>query len=209
MPSDTDDLTRWLDASAPPLHEPDGLSAAVGDVVLATRRAGRTGILGPRRALAAGTGAVALIVGGTAAAASLLEWTAPWAQEPFGSITYTLPSGGTCEQRTGGLHVRDPGARAEVVAWLEENSLSEIVDVDGAIARLRAERSTAAGIGPVGYGTDHYDADWEYHTAVQDALNAAIAARLEQEGAPVSFRWESETRCTGDNPDPGTPWWYE
>ena len=63
----------------------------------------------------------------------------------------------------------------------------------------------------MGYGTTHYDADYEYDQAVWTAYTEAIGAKLEQEGFTEYFdySWEGETHCSGSNPYPNVPAWRD
>lgn len=158
--------------------------------------------------------AVLVSLGGAAAAAGGL-WTAPWAQHPITSITYTLPSGTTCAQRIGDLHIADPRAQALIRDWLASAPLDDLIDVPSALAQIRSEpdtwtRNDGQAV-PVGYGTRHYDPDYEYDSAVWRAISTAISAKLTDAGFTryLDTTWSAETHCTGVRPDPEVPTWLK
>jgi hypothetical protein len=158
--------------------------------------------------------AVLVSLGGAAAAAGGL-WTSPWAEHPITSITYTLPSGTTCAQRIGDLHIADPRAQALIRDWLASAPLDDLIDVPSALAQIRSEpdtwtRNDGQAV-PVGYGTRHYDPDYEYDTAVWQAISTAISAKLTDTGFTryLDTTWSAETHCTGVRPDPEVPTWLK
>lgn len=208
-----DDLDMLLDRSTPELSEPPGTGLAVTELVAASRRTA-TRRRPRRRTAGVVVSSVLLVAGGTtAAAAKAGGWSLPWADDPLTSISYTLPSGRTCEQRIGDLRVADPRAQRIVQRWLARSPLMEILDVDAAIADLREGESTYdPGDGsqiPVGYGTPRYDADYEYAAALSNAAMTAVGERLAAEGFAehVDVTWEGETHCSGPGEPPGLPWW--
>ncbi|MCA1782954.1 MAG: hypothetical protein ABR500_01280 [Dermatophilaceae bacterium] len=213
------ELDTLLDASAPSFTETEAtretLSAATSELVTSVT----TGTVTPtrarrrRRAAVAGITAVALF-GGCVAAAAQSGWLAPWADDPDGALTFTLPSGGTCEERIGNVKVSDDEAQSMIRDWLEEHSLAEVADVDKALSELRADEGTAVRADgtevKMGYGTAYYDEDYEYYLAVKHAINRAIADKLTAEGfnsPSLSFGLEGEVLCDGARPDPHRPWW--
>lgn len=211
----TYDIDELLGSSAPAADESSGIADALADLVLGARR---MAVLAAarrrrRRTVVAGTASAALVALGATAAAAVGGWTAPWAAHPLTSITYTLPSGGTCEQRIGNLRIADPTAQQDIQQWLGQHQLSQIADVNAALQQLRSGPSdwiTPAGRSvPVGYGTSHYDPDYEYDTAVWQALEAAVHAKLEDDGFHdyLDVTWAVETHCTGANPTPEVPSW--
>ncbi|RYC05272.1 hypothetical protein [Nocardioides zhouii] len=147
------------------------------------------------------------------------NWDALWADDPTGTLSFTLPSGGVCEQRIGDLKVANPDANEMIHDWLNDHTLNEIADIDAAIATTRAEGPQAWQFGGLdrssdltfGYGTSNYDADYEYVTAMQQATFDAVHAKLLDEGytdyADYELSYSGELRCTGDNPDPAIPAW--
>ena len=147
---------------------------------------------------------------GGAAAASVLGWTEPWAAHPLTSISYTLPSGGTCEQRIGDLHIANPMAQQDIQQWLGQHPLSQIANVDAALRQVRSGPNWWGSI-RVGYGTAHYDPDYEYDTAVWQAVTTAIHDKLQADGfaSYLDITWGAETHCTGINPHPEVPSWMK
>ena len=145
------------------------------------------------------------------------NWDAPWADDPTGTFSFTLPSGGVCEQRIGDLQVANPEANEMVHDWLNDHTLNEIADIDAAIAATRAEGPQTYQFGGLdrrsdlifGYGTDVYDADYEYVNAMRQATYDGVHAKLLEEGytdyADYNLSWEGELRCTGDTPYPAIP----
>lgn len=209
------DTDNWLDRSAPQLSEPDHLGESLIALVVSTRRAAQPRKRRQRRAVLIGTTTAMLIAGGTAAAAAIGGWTAPWASQPLGTLTFTLPSGGTCEQRIGDLRIADARAQSLVQKWLSDHTLAEVADVDAAVETIRAEPDqtwdNGSGDPPItfGYGTEHYDADYEYVDAVFRAESTAVTAKLNDAGFTeyLPMRWDSELRCSGPNPHPSVPEW--
>ncbi|RYB89618.1 hypothetical protein EUA06_13485 [Nocardioides glacieisoli] len=222
-------LEDILNESAPDTGRgSEPMTAALDDLVEATRDAARSGSRTPvarrrpRRAILAASAATVVLFGGGAAAAvsgSIFgNWDAPWADDPAGTLSFTLPSGGVCEQRIGDLKVANPEANEMVHDWLNHHTLNEIADINAAIATTRAEGPQTwqfdgdTGVRPdvtFGYGTANYDPDYEYVTAMQQATYDAVHTKLLDEGytdyADYNLSWEGELRCTGDNPYPNIP----
>ena len=168
-------LDDLLNDSAPDRgRTAEPLTAALDDLVVGTRDAARSDARTsgarnrrPRRALLAASAATVVLLGGGAAAAAsgsiFGTWIAPWADDPTGTLSFTLPSGGVCEQRIGDLKVTNSEANAMIHDWLGDHTLNEIADIDGAIAATRAEGpqtyqfdgdSTGRRTITFGYGTD-------------------------------------------------------
>ncbi|MCW2856169.1 MAG: hypothetical protein JWR52_1784 [Marmoricola sp.] len=185
------------------------------DLVESTRRVALPRRKKSRRAVLIGTSTTMLVACGTAvAAATIGGWHAPWADRPLGSITFELPSGGQCEQRIGDLHVGNAKAQSIVQSWLSGHPLSQVVDADASLRTIRSSKQMWDKDGieiPVGYGTKHYDADYEYVDAVMQALSGAINAKLAEEGFAtyVPVTWGGELRCSGSNPTPSVPEWLK
>ncbi|MGH3510424.1 MAG: hypothetical protein ACRDPI_09370 [Nocardioidaceae bacterium] len=209
----TFDIDELLDSSAPGLCEPAETHEAVVGLVVAARRAARPVRRRRRQAVLVGTTAALLTAGGTAVATTHSIWAAPWADHPLTSITYTLPSGGTCEQRIGNLKIADPAAQTLIQDWLGKHPITQIADVTAAIKEIRSEPNTwVENDGTsirAGYGTAHYDADYEYDTAVWRALSIAVSAKLQSAGFTkyLSVTWAGETHCDGTRTDPEIPWY--
>lgn len=75
----------------------------------------------------------------------------PVGRSPPGSITYTLRSGRTCEQRVGNFEAGEPAAQAMLREWLSSRPLSEVLDGNAAIEDLRSSPNMWAG-GEIGAG---------------------------------------------------------
>lgn len=209
--TDFDDL---LERSSQPLPETPALRAEVARLVRAARASSMRRRATPSR-LAIGTAtAVMVSLGGAAAAAGGL-WTAPWAHHPLTSITYTLPSGTTCAQRIGNLHIANVQAQDLIRDWLSAHPIDQIIDLHAAIAEIRSEPNTwVRGDGrsvQVGYGTPYYDPDYEYDTAVWRAISSAISRKLNDAGYTtyLDVTWSAETHCTGADPSPEVPAWLK
>lgn len=220
-------LEDMLNESAPDTgRTSEPMTAALDDLVVATRDAARAGPRGvgtrsrrPRRAILAGAAATVVLLGGGAAAAvsgSIFgNWDAPWADAPTGTLSFTLPSGGVCEQRIGDFKVANPEADKMIHDWLNDHTLNEIADVDAMIDVVRAEgpQTMPGGMGDLtfGYGTANYDADYEYVWAMRRATYEALTAKLVEEGytdyEDNNYSYSGELRCTGDNPYPAVPDW--
>lgn len=205
-----DDL---LDRTAPVLPETPAIREDVAELVEATRRAtARRRRARTRLAIGSAT-AVLVGISGAAAAAAGGIWTGPWEDHPITSITYTLPSGTTCSQKIGNLHIANPQAQTLIRDWLASRPLSELIDVQAAITQLRSGDETwdseSGHTVKVGYGTAHYDPDYEYDTAVWQAVNAALRARLRDAGytSYLDTTWSADTDCIGSDPHPEVPSW--
>jgi hypothetical protein len=62
--------------------------------------------------------AIVLATAGAAAAAAFGPWYSGWAEDPVATITYTVPSGDTCERRIGAIAGADPDMRVAVQDFL-------------------------------------------------------------------------------------------
>lgn len=169
--------------------------------------------------------ALALGSAGVAYAATGLDWARlwdgpahweGWALSPDTSFTYDLPGGGSCEMRVGDVtYSPEPQRDADVEVdpavvdvareFLRTAELSEVVDVDAALTRLRAAPSTyvdeSGDVVPFGYGTDEYDADVEYNIAMKDAVHAAVADHVTEAGLPdAGWGFSAQEQCTGTQP---------
>lgn len=201
-----------LDRTAPRLLETPALHDDVAALVESTRLAAARRRRVRRRVAAGAATAVLVGVAGTAAAAGGV-WSGPWEDHPVTSITYTLPSGTTCSQKIGNLHIADPDAETLIRDWLASRPLDDLIDVRAAITELRSEpwRDTSDNgrAVRVGYGTDHYDADYEYDSAVWLATSVAVRTKLDAAGytSYLDTTWNANTVCTGSNPHPAVPSW--
>jgi len=161
---------------------------------------------------------------GAAYAASTIDWgqfwfSAPewaaWAKEPDAVLTYTLPGGGRCEMRIGEVSynpdtnrpadvMADPRAESTAREFLRNNDLAQHVNIDAAIAKLRAtaENSARDNDGksvPFGKGTPNFNADVEYNIAMKDAVLQAVTDHVESLGVPTTgLSFQSQEQCDGE-----------
>lgn len=161
---------------------------------------------------------------GAAYAASTIDWgqfwfSAPewaaWAKEPDAVLTYTLPGGGRCEMRIGKVSYNpDPNRPADVTAdpraestardFLRNNDLAQHVNIDAAIAKLRATaenwaRDNDGKSVPFGKGTPNFNADVEYNIAMKDAVLQAVTDHVESLGVPTTgLSFQSQEQCVGE-----------
>lgn len=205
-------LEDHLNDSAPSVPSSDqATKEALAELVAASRIAATGRKRRSRRSVLVGSSlAVVLAGGGAAAAAEIAGWNAPWADNPDGTLTFQLPSGGTCEQRLGDLKFQNGEAEHVIRTWLGGRSIADVVDVNAAIAQVRDEGPETHVIGnkefTVGYGMEFYDPDYEYVQAVWHAEGDAITAKLVQEGfGNLDYSWAAELHCSGSNPNPQVP----
>lgn len=207
---DREHLDELLDLSKPSTAD---ITPAVATEIEHLRTASRsrsTRVLRRRwfRPVVAGLAGAIVLGGAATAAAAAGLWTNPWAQNPATSFTFTLPSGAVCEQRIGNVSGLEP----DQVATIE--SVFAGMDIDGllspaAVADVIAERR-AQGPGVYvnddgttedsGYGTQHYNEDEEYWTAVWDVVTTAFydeadRAGISTEGTDLTF--SGEANCPG------------
>lgn len=168
--------------------------------------------------------ALLLATAGAAYAVSTIDWGqfwfdspewAAWAEEPDAVFTYALPGGGTCEMRIGDVSYNpdpnrpadaeaDPRAEAAARDFLRTTDLAKVVDVDAAIATLRAtDENWAVGADgepvPFGANTGNYNADVEFNIAMKDAVGHAVIAHVESLGIPVTgLGFQSQEQCDGE-----------
>lgn len=160
---------------------------------------------------------------GAAYAASTIDWGqfwfdatewAAWAEEPDAVLIYTLPGGGTCEMRIGAVSYNpDPNRPADVMAdpraesiardFLRTNDVSQLVDVDAAIAKFRDTESWARDDDgesvPFGEDTPNYNADVEYNIAMKSAVLQAVTDYVESLGIPTTgLGFQSQEQCDGE-----------
>jgi hypothetical protein len=198
------DLDSLLNASAPPTspHGPElvaALEAMARDARPTRRRV--------RRPLAIGAGSLALVLAGGAAAAAAWLWPVPGAAANY---TYALPSGAQC--RTAVLVVDGrPDAVAAAKEFLNRKDLSDVIDVDAALADVQAgptkrtlDDGTVVDAGP---GTDYWvGADTEYQFAYNNAVWHALSDYLVAHGYENSGMTE---RAAMDCPGIEIPDWMK
>lgn len=203
----TDPLDRLLEVSAPSVT-PD--SPALADQLhhmvpeasepAAARRPSRPR---PSRTAIAGLTSALVVVGAGSAAAGGV-WS-PWAQDPDTTVTYTLPSGATCEMRLGDVQDADPAMTAAIQDYLADVDLESVIDVDAQISALRADRDVFVvaddgSMTPAWYGTPDYKSpDEEYNLAHSMAITEAVTDELERQGfdTPAGFSYAGEAQCPG------------
>lgn len=194
--SDDPPLDALLDASAPPAPLAGSLSPAdVMALVEAARAQAQSEPLrrtGRRHALAV-TAAVVLGLSGVGAAAAAVtqaDWRG-WAQDPDVVFTYTLPSGAVCEQRIGGTIGASDETVDEARAFFREHDVLAMADVEGEIARMRADDDVREILDDgtevdASYGTERYKSpDEEYQIAVSRAVGEVFAAELAWQGGAL------------------------
>ena len=161
------------------------------------------------RPVAAGFAAL-LLVGGvaTAAAAATGQWALPWApNDAVASFSYTLPSGGECEQRIGGVGGMKSDEIAAVESFYRHADFKALLSdeaIDATIAYRRSREeiyvNPDGSIEPAGFATKHYSADEEYQTAVWDVVVTAMAADLARQGIDgidTDLTFQGDLSCPG------------
>lgn len=203
-----DRLDDLLDQSRPPTTPiTPGVAEALRRLRSGTRTESRAGLSRWSRPAVVGLAAV-LIVGGGAAAAASGTWTLPWAENnSIATFSYTLPSGIECEQRVGGVTGTVPAVIEATENFYRNTDIQALLTpeaIQAAIANQRSGESIhvlddgtrVAG----GYGTQYYDADQEYMTAVINVVFTAMddeLAREGLEGADPDASLQSEPNCPG------------
>jgi len=146
-----------------------------------------------RRPLLAGAGALALVFAGGMAASAAFDWHVPWANDAAGSYVYSMPSGAKCSGILG--NVKGPAdAVAATKAFMARPDLLDVIDVDGAIAFLRAHPEIAGDP-----GSPNWTADYEYDLAFQQAFQEGLRANLASQGLDVNSltSYEGVFTCPG------------
>lgn len=204
MTHSDDEFDRRLARSAPPVTGPSArlddalLNLVVASEVEARRRS-------PRRTRNAviGVGAlVAVTLGGVGTAAAVNGWE-PWAQDPTGVYTFTLPSGAECEIRAGQFESDDPELLPAIEEVFAEVDVVAEADVEAEIAAVRQPGVSwfagPDGNEPAGYGTEHYNADMEYHDAMRRAVSQVLTIELHERGfdGGWSIMWRDQSQCPG------------
>lgn len=160
------------------------------------------------RPVVAGLATVLVIGGGTAAAAASGMWTLPWAaSDSIASFTYTLPSGIECEQRVGGVTGTVPAVIEATEAFYRDTDIEALLTPDAIQSAIDRQRSGESihvlddGTRvPGGYGTEFYNADSEYMTAVINVVFTAMdddLARQGLAGVDNEASLQSEPNCPG------------
>jgi hypothetical protein len=205
----SDHLDELLDRSAP---QTTPITPGVADELKHLRAATETAARQPRRwarPVVAGFAAL-LFVGGAAAAAAAATgiWTLPWAEDDaIASFHYTLPSGIECEQRIGGVSGTVPAAITAVQDFYRSADFDALLTDEAIQAAIEKQRQ-GGGIHvnddgsrvPGGYGTEFYDADREYLSAVWDVVVTAMDTDLARQGlagVDNELTLQSEPNCPG------------
>ncbi|GAA2013138.1 hypothetical protein [Microbacterium ulmi] len=199
-------LDDLLDRSAPATRTARGadLRGMITDARVEVRPVRRT----VRAPLIVG-GLVVLLTGGAgvAVAADLMQWE-PWAEDPVGAYTYTLPSGIECEMRLGNFHTSpqrlEDDVERDLEAWFDgtdvlalarERLPEEIEQIRAGTNVLHLDDGTEV---DAGYGTEHYDADHEYMDAMGSAVGELVWAEVERLGyADIVTSYEGNGYCPG------------
>lgn len=204
----SDPFTDLLDRSAPRTTEvtPD-VAAELLHLRIVTESA-EAATRTPRwaRPVTVGLVSATLVVGMGAAAAASGMWTLPWAEDnSLASFSYRLPSGLECEQRVGGVSGSNPTVVHAVEDFWRTTDIQGLL-TDEAIARVLVRHQTAIYVNedgstePAGPGTEHYNADSDYITAVWDVAVTAMDADLERMGlanVDPDLTMQSEPNCPG------------
>lgn len=151
-------------------------------------------------AMALGLGLGGAGLGAAAVAGVDLPWS-PWAQDPDVVLTYTLPSGATCEQRLGNAESPDPARIEALREYVSTHDLLALADIDGTIAEMRSEQHVVSNDGgrPVEYAMS---ADYEYRQAVTYAVAVLVFDELARQG----FDDDTDMSFMGEAHCPGAQW---
>jgi hypothetical protein len=203
-PDGGDELDDLLSSSAPalsPVSESD-----VAPLVVQARLEARRELRPSHGRRAAITGLVILISVGAAGAAAA-AWTgfrAPWAAEPTGTYSYTLPSGEVCKEHVGPPDGLEPKLQAALREWFAHHDVMAEADIQGQIQQMRSDPSAVrvlddGSMVDASYGTPYYPSpDDEYFTAVGNAVQALANAELKRLGREEPLHtWSVETHCSG------------
>lgn len=159
---------------------------------------------------------------GVAYAATTIDWSAywdktttqwtGWAEDPDAVVSYTLPSGRSCELRFGEFAfspaddrpsdvVADARVLPAAVDFARSSMMITDADVQKVISANRSDHNWAIGDDgtsmPSGHGTENDDADVEYDGAVAEAVHDAIEAHLAAVGLPsAGLSYVSQQQCT-------------
>lgn len=197
--SQRDTLDQILSTGQPPVSDRSpALDAAITRTSREAQRQAR-----PRRRMsrsaAAGLAALLAVGGGaTAAVAATWQWH-PWAMNPDATFTVTLPSGATCEYRAGAVSGASAETTEAVRAFIAANDIVEMADVDGAIAEARADGQTMyddnGELRPAGPGTELYNADFEYQSALNLAVSELVSDHLRARGILTPYSLDMQADC--------------
>ncbi|WP_291383142.1 hypothetical protein [Demequina sp.] len=199
------ELDALLSASSPATSEHGPVRTAALETMARDARPSRGRRV--RRPVLVGAGALALVFAGGMGASAAFDWHLPWQNDAAGSYVYTLPSGAECSGILG--NVQGPAnIVAATNAFMARSDLLDVIDVDAAIAFLRANPMTH--VLPDGSevavvpGSPYWTADYEYELAFQKAFQDGLRADLAAEGYDLNSltSFEEGFTCPGaDNPD--------
>ena len=154
--------------------------------------------------------AFTLVGGAAAATAETIQLWSRWAESPDAVATYTLPSGAECELRIGNVHGSDREAVRAVEDFYQAANIDALLTrgaIAETIAQLRTEESNFmnddGSTEPAGYGTIHYSADSEHHSAVNRILTNTLSSEMARQGIDES---ESNLSYSGEGNCPGADW---
>lgn len=199
---DRERLDDLLDQSAPPTTT---ITNAVTDEVLRlhvlTREAAEHTDRRRRWSKPTIAGAIALLLVGGASTAVATGWRPPaWENPADSTYTYTLPSGASCETYVGNVGGSDPESVQVIRDFYRDVDYEAVLTkeaISAQIQKIRLDENTFVdddGIEhPAGYGTEYYNADEEYASAVTSILNDGASAKLESEGltgVDPNLTWE-------------------
>ncbi|MGO2863479.1 MAG: hypothetical protein ACTIC1_20140 [Brevibacterium sp.] len=208
---DDDQLDRLLGESSPQASPITAIVASEisrlqGEMEAEVREATR--VRRWRRPVAAALASVLVLGGATAAAAATGIWTMPWADDPVASFDFTLPSGAVCEQRIGNVTGLASDEIAAVVNFYRSTDFEALLTDDAIDATIVQRREAGEGIyvnedgstEPSGLGTEQYNADKEYWTAVWDVVTTALEDDLKRagiDGIDTDLSFQGEANCPG------------
>ncbi|MGM7665956.1 hypothetical protein [Microbacterium sp. A93] len=186
----TDPIDALLDTSAPARQEI--ATADVRGMIMDARAHAQPSQPRAKKA-ALVTGVLALLMAGgagVAVATDLFPWTAAQ-QDPYVSVSYTLPSGLSCEQRLFLLDADDPAAAEWLKDFAAENDLFALSNVDGYLGRMKTWEQPQP-TGDAGYWAAVSGAVWE--TVLIEAERAGFAS-------DALTGEQSQTFCADGNGD--------
>lgn len=200
---DREHLDDLLDQSAPPTTT---ITNSVTDEVLRlhvlTREAAERTSRRRRWSRPTIAGVIALLLVGGASTAVATGWRPPAWENPVDSTyTYTLPSGASCETYVGNVGGSDPESVQVIRDFYRDIDYETVLTkeaISAQIQKMRLDKQTAVdaegNVVAGGYGTEYYNADEEYASAVSSILSDGAWAKLESEGltgVDPNLTWES------------------
>lgn len=143
---------------------------------------------------------VALGGAGAAAASTVDEW-AWWAQDPTGTLTYTLPSGKECEQRLGDVNSTIPELTTAARDYLGSMDVFQAIDIDEefALAKKEAQRYADNPAAQVGDPFVMPSDDELYETALFFGISKALTEEMERSGFSRRIIGDAGLELSGQN----------